>query len=156
MNISEAELDQLTEDNKDVIFGIVGYFPQCTVGKLDYPEAGIYLKYGKQSPKNTHNGFGIAHLVKGPHTQDAIYKNVNSFDDLANVLKRMLSKHSKVFMEHDGNFIVIATQKARVVLNYIKKEQIYSVVTCHSISNKYDERKHGDIVARIKKDLNNQ
>lgn len=156
MNISEEELSQLTEKNKDLIFDTVGYFPKCTVGKFSYPEAEICLKYGKQNPNNVHNGFGIAHLVKGDHINDVIYKDVNSFDDLAKVLKRMLSKHSKIFMENEGNFIIVTTKRARVVLNYIEKEQIYSVVTCHSVSNTYDDKRHGNMVAKIKKDLNTQ
>lgn len=155
MIISDEEISSLGDVGEDHTIAIVGCFPFCKVGNFTYPEGDICLKYGKQDNKNLHRGFGFLHLIKGAHTEDEIYKEVKTIDELVVVLKRTIKKHSKIFMEREGNFIVISNGNAKVVLEYRDGEAMYSVVTCHNISNTYNVAKHGDSVGKIKKDLTN-
>ncbi|MDA3979804.1 MULTISPECIES: hypothetical protein [Pasteurellaceae] len=155
MIISDEEISGIGNVDEDHTIAIVGCFPFCKVGNFTYPEGDICLKYGKQDNKNLHRGFGLLHLIKGAHTEDEIYKDVKTIDELVVVLKRTIKKHSKIFMEREGNFIVISNGNAKVVLEYRDSETMYSVVTCHNISNTYNVAKHGDSVGKIKKDLTN-
>lgn len=156
MNLDTQTINNLKNYDKDEIFQTVGYFPECKIKNLYYPEGEIHLKYGFQNEKNIHNGFGILHIILGAHTKDEIYAEVNTPDDIANVLKQCLKKNSPIFMEHTNNFIVISTSHTKIVLNYIPQTRSYSVITCHSITNTYNKRKHGQSIGKIKKDLNNK
>lgn len=159
MNLTKEINDflQSIQHNANDIYAIVGVFPHIKIKDRELPEGNIVLKNGYQDRKNIHSGYGLAHIIKGSHTHDAMYREVESLADLVKVIKNALKKHSKIYMEHFGNTIVISNMNTqKIVLDYREEEGVYSVITCHSITKNYDAiKKHGDSIGKIKKDLTN-
>lgn len=154
MFIKSESIHKLKELSSDYCFDIVGFFPECKFGKENYPAGEIHLKVGFQNERELHNGFGLLHIICGSHQNDPLFSNVTEPNDIADLLKKSLKKHSPIYAEQKGRFIVISTNSVKIVLSYDDILEVYSVITCHSITNKYNRTKHGNIIGRIKKDLN--